>query len=71
MTTETPPNKKQVSVIPEVTRDASGKVERQRLVVVVDVVPVGEDYKLDVSIDAIPSAMLSEITRIQLPKLAL
>ena len=59
-----------VVINPAVTRDEEGRVERQRLVVVVDVVPThSSEYTLDVSIDAIPLGMISSLKHVRLPAL--
>jgi hypothetical protein len=59
-----------VEVHPTLSRDADGRVKRQRLVVVVDVVPTAEDYKLDVSVDSVPPSMIHKLKRFLLPEAA-
>jgi hypothetical protein len=50
--------KSHVSIFPNITRDMRGRVERQRLVVVIDVIPNGNDYRLDVVTETISKPMI-------------
>jgi hypothetical protein len=54
------PRRTEIGIIPTITRSAEGRVERQRVVMVIDVVPEGNDYRLDVVTETIPPSLISK-----------
>ena len=47
-----------ISIEPEILRRSDGGVERRRITLVVDILPNGDDYELQVTSTTIPAAMI-------------
>ncbi len=47
-----------VAFFPEIKRDVTGRVQRHRVIVTLDIIPDGRDFRLDVLIESIPAQLL-------------
>ncbi len=50
--------KTQVSVYPSISRDSAGNVKRKRMIVVVDIVPNGKDYHVEVASQSLSAGLI-------------
>lgn len=47
-----------VAILPSITRDENGDVQRQRLHLIVDIIPQGRGYRVELATKVIPHSMI-------------